>query len=115
MVTLLAALVTFLTLPVEVKVNPRIALAPTTVNITVTAEAKDTNRGLTVVIVSDNYYRSSYDPDFTGKDGAEIAKYQYELRVPGHYTIAAILHRAEPDKDEKATTDVCLSGGDVEC
>jgi hypothetical protein len=101
--------------PVKVDVLPRVALAPATIRITVRVEPKDTNRGLTIVINSENYYRSSFDPDFMGEDGPTIRNYMYELRAPGHYLISAVLKRTLPDHDEIAHVEVCLSGIDVEC
>lgn len=120
MVKLLLALFFFLPAPpVQVDVTPRIAFAPNTVTIMVRAESKETNRGLTLVINSENYYRSSFDTDYVYDPQLggtpNISKYQYELRAPGHYVIMAILHRALPDKDQRGEVELCLSGPDVEC
>jgi hypothetical protein len=99
----------------KVDVRPRVAIAPTTIVITVEAEAKATNRALYIFIDSENYYRSSLDPDFVGEESPRIRKYTYELRAPGRYVITVWLARAAPDKDEKAHVDLCLAGPDVGC
>lgn len=115
MVGIFLALASLFFAPVTVEAVPRIALAPTTVRITVKVEPKDTNRGLTVAINGANYYRSSFDPDFVGEESPKIRNYLYELRVPGYYEVIAVLHRTLPDKDERATTTICLQGPETEC
>lgn len=105
--------------PVTVKLTPQVGFAPTTLNIAVKAEPKETNRGLTLIIESENYYRSSFDSDYVYDEklgGTPLqSTYQYELRAPGHYTVTAILHRTLPDKDVRGYQTACFSGGDVEC
>jgi len=101
--------------PVTVEVMPRVALAPTTIRVTVRAEPHESNRGLAVIIDSPSYYRASYDPDFMGEDSPKIRNYLYELRYPGVYTVTAILKRAAPKHDEISSVQVCLQGQDVEC
>jgi hypothetical protein len=100
---------------VTVDVTPRLAMAPTTIRVTVRSKPLATNRGLTVRIDSSDYYRSSFDPDFAGEEGSKIKSWNYELRYPGVYTIQAIQHRAKPDSEEIATITICVSGMDVEC
>jgi hypothetical protein len=101
--------------PISVDVVPRIAGGPTTIRITVRAEPKDTNRGLSVVIDSANYYRSSFDPDFVGADSPAIRNYTYELPYSGRYSVTAVLHRADPDKNTSAATEICIAGPETEC
>ena len=101
--------------PLSVDVRPKFALGPTGISITVRAERKETNRGLSLLIDGPNYRRSSFDPDFDGMSSPTIRNYIYELRDPGHYIISVELKRAVPDKSLRDYTTFCLAGPDVEC
>lgn len=116
MVTFFLSLFLYFTAPpVSVEVLPKLAMAPNTIRVTVRAEPHESNRGLAVIVDSPDYYRASFDPDFAGEDSPKIRNYHYELRYPGVYTVTVILQRAKPNRDEVATTQVCLKGQDVEC
>ena len=99
--------------PIQVKVTPAFSQAPHELHILVKVDPNPANRRLYVVTESENSYESSVR-QFEGKDDPISWEFYVTAKIPGHYTITALLWRPG-FKDVQDAATVCVAGFDVTC
>ena len=99
--------------PMDVKVNPRIALKPTNVTAFVKLDEHPDNRWLKFEIASVNYGESSVK-QLEGVDAPQTLTHTFKDVRPGRYLLVVTLMRSQ-DKVFSVDTDFCIGGPGVDC
>jgi hypothetical protein len=92
---------------ISMRVAPRIATAPATVNVHAVAEPDPANRSLQVQLNSQDYYRSSMIP-LEGEAGPRTTMMQYEGVPGGTYEVRVTLFGADGKPRASTFQDVTI-------
>ena len=96
--------------PVSVRVNPSVAVAPTTLAIRVNVAPQEANRALEIVVDSDDFYRSSRVP-LEGDRGPVVSTMQIGSVPAGDYQVTAtVIGAGAPARSfaRKCIASACL-------
>lgn len=102
-----------LTRPLEVEAFPHVGHVPHDLRTLTRVVPNQRNRALILVVEGDQFYQASAR-EMEGAQAPTLTELHFLIRVPGHYTITAIVKRSE-GKDLRASTEACFSGFDMTC